>query len=70
MLDAIKELLEPLGTATRVLLEALSVLTVLYGLLALGLQALRRHGRRLPMRPTITARLSPSLRTLISCSPA
>jgi uncharacterized membrane protein len=29
MLEAIQEVLEPLGTATRVLLEALSVLTVL-----------------------------------------
>jgi uncharacterized membrane protein len=58
MLDVIKDLLEPLGTATRVLLEALSVLTVLYGLLALGLQALRRNGYRLPTRPTNSARLT------------
>ncbi len=32
MLVALQDVLEPLGTATRLLLEALSVLTVLYGL--------------------------------------
>ena len=58
MLDIIQGLLEPLGTATRVLLEALSVFTVLYGLLALGQQALRRQGRRLPERPSNQARLT------------
>lgn len=32
MLDVTQNVLEPLGTATRVLLETLSVFTVLYGL--------------------------------------
>ncbi|MFN9645663.1 MAG: hypothetical protein ACK6BG_11230 [Cyanobacteriota bacterium] len=35
MLPALQDLLEPLGSATRLLLEALSLLTVLNGLLAL-----------------------------------
>lgn len=58
MLDVTQNVLEPLGTATRVLLETLSVFTVLYGLLALGQQALRRNRRRLPERPTNQARLT------------
>lgn len=58
MLEAIQEVLEPLGTATRVLLEALSVLTVLYGLIAVSRQALPRLGRRLPARPSNLARLT------------
>ena len=58
MLEAIQEVLEPLGTATRVLLEGLSVLTVLYGLLAIVQQALPRLGRRLPTRPSNLARLT------------
>lgn len=60
MLDALRDVLEPLGTATRLLLEALSVLTVLYGLLALGGQALarRRWRPRLPERPSNLARLT------------
>ena len=58
MVDVIQELLEPLGQATRVLLEALSVFTVLYGLLALSQQALRRQQRRLPVRPSNQARLT------------
>ena len=58
MVDVIQELLEPLGQATRVLLEALSVVTVLYGLLALSQQALRRQQRRLPVRPSNQARLT------------
>jgi uncharacterized membrane protein len=60
MLVAIQDVLEPLGTATRLLLEALSVLTVLYGLLALGRQAMARRGRmhRLPERPSNLARLT------------
>ncbi|MFN9624227.1 MAG: DUF1622 domain-containing protein [Cyanobacteriota bacterium] len=58
MLPALQDLLEPLGSATRLLLEALSVLTVLYGLLALGRQASGRRGRRLPDRPSNLARLT------------
>jgi uncharacterized membrane protein len=58
MLEAISSLLEPLGEATRVLLEALSVFTVLYGLIALSRQALPRLGRRLPERPSNLARLT------------
>ncbi|MEB3260851.1 MAG: DUF1622 domain-containing protein [Cyanobacteriota bacterium] len=60
MLVALQDVLEPLGTATRLLLEALSVLTVLYGLLALGGQALARRGwrHRLPQRPSNLARLT------------
>jgi uncharacterized membrane protein len=58
MLEAIQEVLEPLGTATRVLLEVLSVLTVLYGLIAIAHQAIPRIGRRLPARPSNQARLT------------
>jgi uncharacterized membrane protein len=58
MFPALQDLLEPLGSATRLLLEVLSVLTVLYGLLALGRQALQRRGRRLPDRPSNLARLT------------
>jgi uncharacterized membrane protein len=47
-----------LATATRVLLESLSVLTVLGGLLATVRQALPRFGRRLPERPSNRARLT------------
>ncbi|MFN5464909.1 MAG: DUF1622 domain-containing protein [Cyanobacteriota bacterium] len=58
MLEAIQEVLEPLSTATRVLLEALSVLTVLYGLIAISWQALPRLGHRMPTRPSNMARLT------------
>lgn len=58
MLETIPNLLKPLGEATRVLLEALSVFTVLYGLIALSRQALPRLGRRLPERPSNLARLT------------
>lgn len=58
MIEIIQEVLEPLGTAIRVLLEALSVLTVLYGLLAIFRQAIPRMGRRLPARPSNQARLT------------
>ncbi|MFM7642561.1 MAG: DUF1622 domain-containing protein [Cyanobium sp.] len=58
MLEAIQEVLEPLSTATRVLLEALSVLTVLYGLIAISRQALPGLGQRLPTRPSNMARLT------------
>jgi uncharacterized membrane protein len=58
MVELIPELLEQLGRATRVLLETLSVFTVLYGLVALTQQAMRHKGRRLPERPTNLARLT------------
>lgn len=60
MLVALQDVLEPLGTATRLLLEALSVLTVLYGLLALSVQVIARRGRRhrFPERPSNLARLT------------
>ncbi|MEB3301340.1 MAG: DUF1622 domain-containing protein [Cyanobacteriota bacterium] len=58
MLEAIQEVLEPLSTATRVLLEALSVLTVLYGLIAISWQSLPRLGHRMPTRPSNMARLT------------
>ncbi|MEB3257131.1 MAG: DUF1622 domain-containing protein [Cyanobacteriota bacterium] len=58
MIELIQEVLEPLGTALRVLLEVLSVLTVLYGLLAIFRQAIPRLGGRLPARPSNRARLT------------
>lgn len=58
MLETIQEVLEPLGSATRLLLEALSVLTVLYGLIAIFHQAIPRLGRRFPARPSNKARLT------------
>ncbi|MEB3244017.1 MAG: DUF1622 domain-containing protein [Cyanobacteriota bacterium] len=58
MIEAIQAVLEPLGQASRVLLEALSVLTVLYGLIAISRQAIPRLGRRLPARPSNQARLT------------
>ncbi|MBM5815560.1 MAG: DUF1622 domain-containing protein [Cyanobacteria bacterium K_Offshore_surface_m2_239] len=60
MIAALQDVLEPLGTATRLLLEALSVLTVLYGLVALSRQAIARRGRHrhLPERPSNLARLT------------
>jgi uncharacterized membrane protein len=55
----IEEVLVPLAAATRLLLESLSVLTVLYGLLATGRQLLPRLGaQRLPERPSNRARLT------------
>ena len=53
----VEEVLTPLATATRLLLESLSVLTVLYGLMATGRQFLPRLGRRLPEQPSNRARL-------------
>jgi uncharacterized membrane protein len=58
MVEMIQGVLEPLGTATRVLLEALSVLTVLYGLIAIASQTVPRMGHRLPSRPSNRARLT------------
>lgn len=58
MIEAIQEVLEPLGSAIRVILETLSVLTVLYGLLAIFRQAIPRLGGRLPARPSNQARLT------------
>ena len=53
----LEEVLAPLAAATRLLLESLSVLTVLYGLLATGWQFRPRRGGRLPERPLNRARL-------------
>lgn len=58
MLEAIQEVLEPLGRATHLLLESLSVLTVLYGLIAVFRQAIPFHRGRLPARPSNQARLT------------
>ncbi|MFM7641527.1 MAG: DUF1622 domain-containing protein [Cyanobium sp.] len=54
----VEELLRSLAMATRLLLEFLSVLTVLYGLLATLRFGLLRLGRRLPQRPSNRARLT------------
>jgi uncharacterized membrane protein len=56
-LAVVDGLLTPLAMATRLLLESLSVLTVLYGLLATGWQFRPRRGGRLPERPLNRARL-------------
>jgi uncharacterized membrane protein len=53
----VEEVLTPLATATRLLLESLSVLTVLYGLIATAGLFLPRLGGRLPERPSNRARL-------------
>ena len=55
---AAEEVLVPLAQATSLLLEGLSVLTVLAGLVAISRDALPQLGRRLPQRPSIQARLS------------
>ena len=55
---AAEEVLLPLAQATSLLLESLSVLTVLSGLLAISRDALPRLGRRLPQRPSNRARLT------------
>jgi uncharacterized membrane protein len=54
----VEEVLKPLATATRLLLESLSVLAVLYGLLATIRTGFRRFGSRLPQRPSNRARLT------------
>jgi uncharacterized membrane protein len=54
----VEAVLLPLASATRLLLEGLSVLTVLYGLLATFRQFLPRLGRRLPELPSNRARLT------------
>ena len=54
----LEEVLVPLAAATRLVLESLSVLTVLYGLLATLRQFLPRLGRSLPERPYNRARLT------------
>ena len=51
-------MLVPLATAVRLLLEGLSVLAVLSGLLLTLQQALPHLGRRLPQRPSYRARLT------------
>ncbi len=58
MADLVEQLLVPLATATRLLLECLSVLTVLAGLLATAGGALASFNRRLPRRPFNRVRLS------------
>ena len=55
---AAEEVLLPLAQATSLLLESLSVLTVLTGLLAISRDALPHLGRRLPQRPSNRARLT------------
>ena len=54
----LEEVLVPLAAATRLLLESLSVLTVLYGLLATLRQFLPRLGRSVGERPSNRARLT------------
>ena len=56
--EIVELLLVPLATATRLLLECLSVLTVLAGLLATASGALASFSGRLPRRPSNRARLS------------
>ncbi|MCS5691845.1 DUF1622 domain-containing protein [Cyanobium sp. FGCU-6] len=56
--EGIEKVLVPLASATRVLLESLSVLTVLSGLIAVFRQSLPRWGLRLPERPSNRARLT------------
>ncbi|MFN5117653.1 MAG: DUF1622 domain-containing protein [Cyanobacteriota bacterium] len=56
--EAVDQVLIPLATATRLLLESLSVLTVLFGLTAVLRQALPHFRRRLPERPSNLARLT------------
>ena len=53
-----EQVLVPLATAVRLVLEALSVLAVLSGLLAIASQGLPRFGHRLPARPSNRARLT------------
>lgn len=57
-IEGIEAVLVHLATATRVLLESLSVLTVLGGLLATLRQALPQFRQRLPERPSNRARLT------------
>jgi len=53
-----EQVLVPLATALRLVLEGLSVLAVLSGLLAIASQSLPRFGRSLPTRPSNRARLT------------
>jgi uncharacterized membrane protein len=55
---AAEVVLVALAHGTSTLLEALSVLTVLGGLLAISRDALPRLGRSLPLRPSNRARLT------------
>ncbi|MEB3182755.1 MAG: DUF1622 domain-containing protein, partial [Cyanobacteriota bacterium] len=57
-LEMVEEVLLPLASATALLLEGLSVLAVLSGLLAIVREALPRLSRRLPRRPSNRARLT------------
>jgi uncharacterized membrane protein len=54
----IEAVLVPLTHATTLLLESLSVLTVLTGLIVMAAQALPQLGRRRPARPSTRARLT------------
>ncbi len=56
--EAAEEVLVPLARATSLLLEGLSVLTVLTGLLTVWRDALPRLGLRFPLRPSNRARLT------------
>jgi uncharacterized membrane protein len=58
LVEIVEQLLVPLATATRLLLECLSVLTVLAGLLATASGAVVSFSRRLPRRPSNRVRLS------------
>jgi len=58
MVEMVEEVLVPLARATALLLEGLSVLAVLSGLLAIVRETLPRLGRRLPRRPSNRARLT------------
>ncbi|MEB3322230.1 MAG: DUF1622 domain-containing protein [Synechococcaceae cyanobacterium] len=53
-----EEVIVPLATATRLVLEGLSVLSVLSGLLATLRESLPRFRGRLPSRPSNRARLT------------
>ncbi|MFM7454785.1 MAG: DUF1622 domain-containing protein [Cyanobium sp.] len=57
-MEAVEEVLVPLASATAMLLEGLSVLTVLSGLVAIAGEALPRLGQRLRRRPSNRARLT------------
>ena len=57
-LAMVEEVLVPLARASALLLECLSVLAVLGGLVAISGEALPRLGRRLPRRPSNRARLT------------
>ncbi len=57
-MEVVEGFLIPLSIAVRLVLECLSVLTVLSGLLVMSRQALPRIGRPFPIRPSNRARLT------------